>query len=304
MPELVIEHHLEYTTKEPISIPEIVDALLGLERIIQRTPDVLETLFPNTKITNVNVLLANLESGSLIEDIIVKFVFGKQEDFDDFIKKVREKCQMDKLKDNKVLLTSIIVSLILTGGYYAVKKSGGDPQKLYQIEANNNTIINIGAGMVEMSPELFKSIIETTIKKDTNLATDAIHIIKPAKKTESAEIIFDNIQDLKVTKNTVSSIPSYLYQEDEDAEHFEDLKDVFLEIRAMDLDRKRQGWAAVVPAYSKERAKLQIDAIINLESLKGKSKLKGDVTLVWGVGEKDSKFLRRIILKEIKEAKE
>lgn len=264
----------------------------------------LEELFPNTHIYDVKVFVASIESGSLLEEIVIKFVFGSQQEFDAFIKSIREKCHMDILKDNKVLFSTIIIALVLAGGLYAIKKSGGDPEKVMQIEANNNTIINLGAGMVELSPEAFRAIIETAIKKDTTLAKDAIHVIRPAKKNAAAEIIFDGNDSTKITNSTVSSVPTYLYQEDEAAEHFEDLTDAVLEVRAMDLDRKRLGWAAVVPSASKDRARLQIDAVIDLETLKGKTRLKGDVTLVWFINADGSRTLKRVILRELKDAKD
>jgi len=304
MPELTIQHQIKYTTTDPISILELVEALLSLEKVIHRSPAVLEELFPNTHIYDVKVFVKSLESGSLIEDILVKFVFGNQQEFEAFITSVREKCHMDVLKDNKALFSTIIIALVLAGGLYAIKKSGGDPEKVMQIEANNNTIINLGAGMVELSPEAFRAIIETAIKKDTTLAKDAIHVIRPAKKNGAAEIIFDGNDSTKITNSTVASVPTYLYQEDEAAEHFEDLTAAVLEVRAMDLDRKRLGWAAVVPSASKDRARLQIDAVIDLETLKGKTQLKGDVTLVWFINEDGSRNLKRIILRELKEAKD
>lgn len=303
MVELEIRHQIKYTTKQPVPIPEMVEALLGLEQIIKRSPAVLEELFPETHICDVRVFVESLESGSLTEDILVKFLFGSQEEFDAFIEKARKRCRMDIIKENKALFSAIIIALILGGVIYAVKKSGAEAQKIVQIEANNNTIINLGAGMVELSPQEFRAIIETVVKADTKLAKDAIHIIKPAKN-EDATVEFDGNKETMITSNTVASTPSYLYQEDEAAEHFEDLNDVSLEIRAMDLDRKRQGWAAVVPSVSDERARLQIDAVIDLESLKGMTQLKGDVTLIWLMAEDGSKTLKRIILRELKEAKE
>lgn len=304
MVELAVRHQVKYTTDDPIPIPELVEALLGLEQIIKRTPAILEELFPNTHVYDVKVFVESLESGSLIEDVLIKFVFGSQEEFDAFIETARKRCRMDIIKENKGLFSAIIIALILGGAYYAVKKSGAEPQKLYNIEANNNTIINLGAGMVDISPDDFRAIIETAVKADTKLAKDALQVIRPAKQDGGATIIFDGDDATSITSNSVSSAPSYLYQEDEAAEHFEDIEDATLEIRAMDLDRKRLGWAAVVPSASKDRARLQIDAIINLEDLKGMTQLKGDVTLVWLIDDEGGKTLKRIILRELKEAKE
>lgn len=303
MIELELRHQIKYATEEPVPIPDLVEALLSLEHIIKRSPAVLEELFPQTHVYDVKVFIESLESGSLIEDILVKFFFGSQAEFDEFIETARKRCHMDMIKENKTFFSVIVLAIILGGALYAVKKSGAEKQKVYEVEANNNTIINLGAGMVDLSPENFRAIIETTVKADTKLAKDAIHVIRPAKRGDVA-IVFDENEETSISSNTVASTPSYLYQEDADAEHFEDMEDVALEIRAMDLDRKRQGWVAVVPSATDERARLQIDAIIDLETLKGKTKLKGDVTLIWLLDEDGNKTLKRIVLRELKDAQE
>ncbi|MFT5240764.1 MAG: hypothetical protein ACI9OU_001050 [Candidatus Promineifilaceae bacterium] len=93
-----------------------------------------------------------------------------------------------------------------------------------------------------------------------------------------------------------------MYQQDHNAESFENRENVEIHLRAIDLDRARTGWAAVLPSISDSRTKLQIDAIIDLEELKGKTIVTGDVTLVWVVKDDGKKSLSKVILREITSA--
>ena len=45
------------------------------------------------------------------------------------------------------------------------------------ITANNNTIINFGAGQVEMTPEMFKTVVETAIKNKKELAENTVRFL-------------------------------------------------------------------------------------------------------------------------------
>ena len=80
--ELTTTHRIYYSNKEHIPLSEIADSLLALEGLIRQSPDVLENLFPGTKIYGVEVYLSELKSGSLYEDVLVKFVFGSQDKLD------------------------------------------------------------------------------------------------------------------------------------------------------------------------------------------------------------------------------
>ena len=62
--------------------------------------------------------------------------------------------------NNQQLLSSIVLVMILSGGaYYLGKDKSATPQQKATLEANNNTIIQIGAGMVELSSKDFKTIL-------------------------------------------------------------------------------------------------------------------------------------------------
>ncbi|MFT5240765.1 MAG: hypothetical protein ACI9OU_001049 [Candidatus Promineifilaceae bacterium] len=124
------------------------------------------------------------------EDVLVKLIFGSQEEMDANILKVRKGLKIDMLAKHPVLFTTIVMAMIGLGIYLAASKSGSSSESLTHIEANNNTIISIGADVTGMSPSDFRGIIEAAMVTDTQLANDAISIVKSAKE-EGAAIIFD-----------------------------------------------------------------------------------------------------------------
>ncbi|MFL9813802.1 hypothetical protein D7241_11150 [Stutzerimonas sp. VN223-3] len=301
--ELSIHQQIYYSNKDLVPIKDVAESLLALEAIIRQSPDVLEAMFPGTKIQSVEVYINELKSDSIWEDIVVKFVFGNQQRFDEFIANVRERVGMDNIMNNPQLLSSILLAMILSGGaYYLGKDKSATPEQKATIEANNNTIIQIGAGMVELSSEDFKAIIDNAINDKEKLAKNAIRVVSPAKRDSEASITFNGNEKLRIQNESVKAMPRFV-QEPEDEEYIEDYSNIELEIRAIDLDSTKRGWAVVVPELHKKRVRLQIDPTINPEDLLDKRKVNASVTVIFGHDKEYNKIPKLVFLREIIEEK-
>lgn len=297
--EMVVSQQIYYSNKELVPIKEIAGSLEALDAVIRHSPEVLEALFPGTKIESVEVFIRELRSDSIWEDLVVKFVFGSQKKFDQLISNIRERVGMDNLMNNPQLLSAIILVLILSGGaYYLGKDQSADPEQRATIEANNNTIINIGAGMMEMSAEEFKLLIDGAIKDKAKLAKDAIRMVKPAKRDPEASITFNDNAELQITSESVRAMPRYI-SEPEEEEFIEDYSAIEMELRATDLDSTKRGWAVVVPELGDRRVRLQLDPTVSPEELYERRKFSGNATIIFGF-DKDSKRIPKLVfLREV-----
>lgn len=297
--ELTVHQQIYYSNKELVPIKNVAESLLALEAIIRQSPDVLEAMFPGTKIQSVEIYINELKSDSIWEDVVIKFIFGNQQKFDEFIANVRERIGMDNIMNNPQLLSSIILVMILSGGaYYLGKDKSASPQQKATIEANNNTIIQIGAGMVELNSEDFKAIIDSAIKDKDKLAKNAIKVVNPAKRDPEASITFNRNEELRINNESVKAMPRSI-QEPEDEEFIEDYKNIELEIRAIDLDSTKRGWAVVVPDFHKKRVRLQLDPTVDPEDLFDKRKVNADVTVIFGHDKEYNKVPKLVFLREI-----
>lgn len=180
--EITIHQEIYYSNKKLVPIKDVAESLLALEAIIRQSPDLLEAMFPGTEISFVEIYINELKSDSLWEDVVVKFIFKDQKNLDQFIANIRERVGMDNLTNNQHLLSIIIISLIFISVLYVLNKDQAAlPEQKTTIEANNNTIIQIGAGMVDLSAQDFKAIIDSAIKDKNSLAKDAAKFVAPAK---------------------------------------------------------------------------------------------------------------------------
>lgn len=296
--ELVVNQQIYYSNKKLIPIEDVADSLLALERVIRHSPEVLEALFPGVKIGAVDIYIKALKSDSLWEDVVVKFMFGSQDKLDLFIENARERLGMNKIS-NDGLLSVIIILLIFVGYSYLLNRDQTVTQQQRDtIEANNNTIINIGAGMVDMTAEEFRILIDGAVKDKEKLAKDAVRIVKPAKLDPEASITFNDNQALQILPETVRAMPGYV-SDLEDEEFIEDFPSLEMEVRATDLDSTKRGWAVVMPEISEERVKLHLDSTIDRRKLHEKDRFKGSATVIFKLDKKYKKLPKLVLLREI-----
>ena len=297
--EIITKHQIYYSNKEHVPIGEIAESLIALEGIIRQSPAILQKIFPGTAIQRTEIYLDELKSGSLYEDVVIKFIFGSQEKFDEFIENARDKVGLSKLESKGQILSAIIILLILTGGsYYLGKSKKAENPSLQIIDNSINITINNGAQLLDMPPEEFRNLIENNIPDKDKLARDSINFIKPAKKDSEASIIFDRDESLKISSESVQAMPNYII-DDELQETIEDLDNIEVLIRATDLDSNKRGWAAIIPDVSQSRVRLQLDPHIKSEELMQHPDLIGSVTILFKLDEKGEKKPKLYFLREI-----
>jgi hypothetical protein len=296
--ELTTGQSIYYSNKGQIAIEDVAASLLALKAMLEITPDVLERIAPGLHIQKVFVHLSEIKTGSLWEDVVVKFIWGSQDKLSADVAKLREGVHMEQIMESKKLLACIVLALILGGGYLLLTKNKAPEEQKAIIQANQNTIINIGAEMSGLSAEQFKSIIDGTIARNSQALKDAVKIVRPAKREEGASITMNEEDSTSINSKAVRAMPS-IFPDDDSIEIIEDFTKVEIQIRATDLDSTKKSWAAVVPSVNSRRSKMHIDPHIKPGDLIGKTSIFGDVTIVFKHDDAGNKMPSLIFLREI-----
>lgn len=300
--ELISSQSIYFSNKVAIPIEDVASSLLALKAIIEITPDILERIAPGLNIQKVHINLNEIKTGSLLQDVVVKFVWGSQEKLMKQVGDLRENVKMEEVMNNKKLVGCIILALILGGGLYLLTKNNGSKEQRETIQANQNIIINIGSEMAGLSAENFRAIIEGAISKNNHLAKDAVTIARPAKREEGASITMNNDSNTSITSQAIRAMPSTVPEEDS-IQIVDDYADVEIQIRAIDLDSTKRGWAAVIPSIDSRRTKMHLDPHIKVPDLVGKTTIVGDVTVIFKHDEIGRKIPMLIFLRNIKNSK-
>ena len=262
MAELVLEssHELYYDNKNHISIPDLIKALNELNGIARQLPAVLEAIY-DIKVENSTVLISKVEVGSLLQDFLIALNFGSKEEMEKAVHKLGKDHPM--LKN---VVTVLLAGLVIWGLLEATGRGGGDTTSL---EANNNVIINIGAGEVEMTPEGLKAILDSAIKDKDAVARAALNVVAPAKSDPDATLRFggpDDKTDLRISAESIKETPGTLQEIHETREAHID--NAIISVRAIDLDNRTKGWFGLINGV-KDRLPIALDPSIDAERIHG-----------------------------------
>jgi len=267
-------HRIYFSTAHAVPIGEIAKSLIALEKIVTSSEGAFEGITA-VDIDKIEVLISRLESGSVLQDIAIKFFFKDQAGLDAFVAKVRSKTLENGVAGKSLVVGAVLASVIGAGAYFAASRSNSGQTT---ITANNNVIINIGAGEVGMTPEAFKAIVETAVKDKKALAENTVNFFRPARADRDASITFDDNDSVRFSPEVISATPLAVKVEKPD--HFKDYSDVDLQIRATDLDHHKSGWAGVIPGMIDRRIPLKLAPNLKLTDL-NRSEVRADVTVFY-----------------------
>lgn len=269
---------IKYTTKNPAPIPKIIKSLKSLHAILPTIPEIIEGWL-DVEIERGEFLIESIESGSLIEDIIVKLFFKDKEELDKLLTKIREKPML------RNTIAGLAVGALVT--YGAVLAFGSDKPS-QQITISNSTIVNVAASQTGLSAKEIEEVVkQATSKQRKKIAENAIDLVAPAKSDSSAEIkIFgdsdktENAQPeiFRLTADQVASVPSIVNLAP--LERLEDKSEISIIIRAVDLDSEKSGWKGKLEDGD-EIVNIELDPKVNKANIYGKTKIVADATLIY-----------------------
>ncbi|EHR39606.1 hypothetical protein [Alishewanella jeotgali] len=261
------DYTINYTTRTPVPIPDIIESLRNIEKLLHRTPAFLEKAYQGIQVVDVNVYVETLQAGSLLEKFIVEYVVQGQENYDK-AKEVIAKM----VKDSTAIRTVVAIGVGAALTYGVMKAVGGSTPTTH-VEAYNNTIVNIGAD-VKLSGEDISLILEG-MKDKKQLAKEAIAVVKPAKADPAATIEIAGQQKLTINNDFVRETPDeYTPPIPEERDEFYTNLPVL--IYASDRD-KSTTWAGTVPGLIDRRTSFHLDERINPAELHGKLRIYADV---------------------------
>ncbi|ERH50967.1 hypothetical protein [Ectopseudomonas toyotomiensis] len=270
---LTTHYHFRYTTKEPVPIPDVIESLKSMERLIKRTPTFVEHRFDTVKVTETQVFVERLESGSLDLDFIIKFVCRTDE------RAERAKQLIKELTEDKGVVRDIValgVGSMLTIGAYQIL-SPGNVAPSNTITAYQSVVIQAGqdAGFTE---DQIKAAINK-IPDQKTLGKDTFNVLKPATQDKQATIDVPDMPQLSIDRDIIDSIPD-AYEPPMPTEKTSSYDAVKVVVDASDRHNNNKGWAGSVDGLVDHRVRFTLDESIDPAALHGKTILWTNITIV------------------------
>lgn len=279
-----LTHTVYYNTKNPVPISEVIDALQSLQALMKTVPKVIEGI-TETKIRATELHIERIESGSLSETVLLTLFFKDEDELKKFMAKIRENPKL------KYTLVGFALAGVVMYGIQSVSGSKGDTP---QIQANNNTIIAIGADATNMAPEALTAIIEAAVSNKKENAKQAVKFVSPARSDpeSSVSLLGENGPEIEITPKAIGETPRVVGEIRD--QKIEDISNVEVQIRATDLDSKSSGWAGKIEGIT-SRTKIELDPRVDEKLLFGRVVVRADVTITFVTKPNDKKYTAKSI---------
>lgn len=258
------EHSFYYTNQKYIPIDYVIKSLKALEKNFNDTSKFIEESYPNFKVTNSEIYIKQLESGSLdVKFIVIKTLESSEK-------------LLEKAKDasKHLIPTKEDVKDIVKNSFYVLLGHGlGLLSPSEPVQQINNYYVH-----QNLSEEQVEKILVKL--SDKQLANNALDIANPAKLEKEAvlQTYENNIDEAEtlIDRETIDDLPDvYEPETPPDKEKF--IKDVKLSIHASDKDRPLQGWAGSINALDVRRTTIKLHESVDATKLHGQTNVIADV---------------------------
>lgn len=268
-----VPYKVKYTNKNPVPVAELVKSLQAYEKLLTRVAPFITEACDGAEIVDIQVYVTKVESGSILEDFLVKVVFRDKENYE----KVLE-VGADMLEANPVLTGAIClgVAAYIGFGIYNARVRNGDKEKTTKLHAHNGAIIQTG-GTMNISEEAVKQILNQTKDKAT-LTKEVIDAISPAQLEDDASIEFADLPNVNIDTTLVKETPA-TYNPLKKNQDNETLVGVDVEVWASDKESNTRAWAGIVPGKVEKRINFILHDNLSPAQHHGKLRLKADIIL-------------------------
>lgn len=292
------EFSFDYITRSPVPIPEMVDSLLGLERMLLRSKPFL-TKALKTEVDDIDVYVASISTGSLLKKLLVTLSFKDTKSRDRAIQ------SLDELENSmiegvdggstlKLILGGVVGSLITYSAMQMLQASG---ESAPQIQAYNSTIVQFG-GNTGIAGDEFQALLNSSPNKKA-LAKDTIAVMRPAKTSQKAgdqpTVRLAGIDALTMSNDLISELPADYSppQPDTKDEYYSDLS---VEIYASDREKRGRPWAGSVPQLSIGRINFDLSDNIDPVWLQRKVQVRANLTVTSKFDKKTKTYKPSLVL--------
>ncbi|MBF0371738.1 MAG: hypothetical protein HQL52_20070 [Magnetococcales bacterium] len=267
---IIIPQYINFSHSSDLSIPEIAKTLTAMDRITRKVATASTLLEPTLGGATCSVTLSQLQSGSLLTDLIFKFMLSEKQA--EQLKRDFSEMPTKQFLEKHGVLLKVLLGLCILGGGSAALKAVSPAAPTYHIEHTYNHFYETGKGL-GVPEERLNQAVNVTLKKEKQAAEDAVRLVSPARRDPNGAIDFGS--SLRIPPEALWEFPEKVTWEPTT----ESIDGTEVLIRATDRDKTDSGWSAIVPAFSEKRLTLKIDPSLDLSRLASHENVTGDITV-------------------------
>jgi hypothetical protein len=279
--DIVTPHQIIFETDEAVPIAEVVSSLLGADQLFRDMAPLLEGVLPGLKIDKINVSVRSISQESPLREIILLGLIAQyQKDMErDVPVIIQHLTGMSVPAEYNALISLVLMVLVFYGIDFLFKQVHQGAFSKH-IRSQFEELTKELSKTTGISEEKIGGILEGKYGKSRVrvIASSALRLFSPSKRNNNSPVVIDG---RRIERDTIAEIPS---DAQIDAANVPEIvkphENVHIELHAQDMDRSKQGWAAVVPEIWNKRLRMEIYPPIKPEDIYTKKRLRGDIMLV------------------------
>jgi hypothetical protein len=281
MAEYRLPHEVLYEIKDSITVEDVIESLLGTQEILREMGPLLEACIPGLIVERIEISIREISESSLRELMWAAVFVSFQQDLEKEVPNLLEHLFGTKIGHEYPTITSILFLLLLFYGVDFVYRRLAKLAEGQRLRVQLDGLIREAAEHCKVSEERLRQILEERYARGhvRSLVRAAFRVFRPSKQHGNVGM---RVAGRRIEPSFVADVPSDAQMLDfADPPSTRNLEDVEIELHAQDLDRSKQGWAAVIPSFSKERMRMDLYPPIMPVDIYTRSKIRGDVIVVF-----------------------
>lgn len=272
-------------TNEP-TLDDVIISLNALKHLIPKGVSVVNKIRPDLYIKTTDIIVQDVEAGSLLERLKVKCAVGLVgEDNAKKLGTALTEVVDDSVKNHNMLSKIIyagVGSVMGAGVVMAVNSCSPNDTPIVNNYYDNSVSVAVLSENSDLTGEQVVEIVKDTMDKKT--VQKAAEFIRPAKNDPKATIDIGDKQQAsqfyeQISADVIEKTPEKVEFEPPETKAKDHAK-IDLFINASDQDRATKGWAGIVPDLFSDRVAFELSNDIDPNSLHGHRKINADITVI------------------------
>lgn len=279
--EITLLHSIVYSTKGDVPVSVVAKSLLANERFMQESIRLLEAFDKDLKATSVKIKVAKLSNESPLREVLAGVIFlAYQKELEKEVPALIQALTGHAIPADYATLITALVFLIAVYVVDATVERLIPGKAISALKAEYEDKKQYVAKLLKIDPLIIEDAVNSRFGNGRGkaLAQKASDFFLPAKIEAGTEISSDN--NLKISKEAISEVPSVLDIAKLEQSVSYDLDAAEIEIHRSDLDEQKHGWRAIIKDVVDRKVRMELHTDISPKDLYGKTKLRGNVTVI------------------------
>lgn len=276
-----IDLSVYFSNPDAIPADVFAESVVGFNRMAKQASNAIVELLGVDNPEGYLLYLETVRNGSKLTDFVFRIFLGSDAEASRTADILHKRFGVNSIMESKHVQNIVIAAIIAFCVRDVVKEFVPAEKAGAAIEATNSVILNAGRDL-NIAPDRLEQIFREKIPHPIKAGKGAVQALQPALMKENTSVKIGGHDGVEIPSVVVTNMPHPSEISVSDKPTRIDLKNVRIQVLASDIDRRKTGWAIMLPddsIYPQKRIKAELDETIRPSDLMYKAWVNADVSI-------------------------